>query len=73
MLIRKVTIRTRYKPGKWQVTATQTTWRFSHPTVSELDEAKKNTVDSLPGTASSLEIPRTLPATDLLCSRLYWN
>lgn len=61
MLIRKVTIRTRYKPGKWQLTATQTTWRFSHPTVSELDEAKENTVAPLPGTALSLEIPPTLP------------
>lgn len=70
MLIHKVTIRTRYKPGKWQLTATQITWRFSHPTVSELDETKENTVAPLPGSAPSLEIPPPFPATDLLCSRL---
>lgn len=71
MLIRKVTIRTRYKPGKWQLTATQTMWRFSHPTVSELDEAKENTVAP---PFQVLHCPwrslRPFPATDLLCSRL---
>lgn len=71
MLIRKVTIRTRYKPGKWQLTATQTTWRFSHPTVSELDEAKEHSSPTsryctVPGDPSD-------PSLLQICSALGWT